>query len=90
MIGARAVLLALVLALAAGARAEDPLPVWPHEQQALLRETESELLAVQRQLYKARRQGDAAAEQTHGEAFRTLQLKRRALIELTKDQLPVE
>lgn len=80
--------LGVCLAGAAGAAAAEELPSWPHEQQAMLRQVEDELLTVQRQMFKARQQGNAAALETSGAQFRDLQDKRRQLIELTRDQLP--
>ena len=80
----------LALALVAGAAAAEELPVWPNEQQAMLRRVEEQLLVVQRQLFKARQQHDAAGIETHGTRFRELQDSRRKLLELTRDQLPSE
>lgn len=80
-------LVAGLLALALGAAAQE-LPSWPHEQQALLRQVEDQLLTVQRHLFKARQQQDADAVATYGAQYRELQDTRRKLIELTRDQLP--
>jgi len=81
---------ALAAALAAGpARAED-LPQWPHEQQEMLRETEAQVLKLQRQLSAARRNNDAASVAELSQQFKALQEKRRKLIVLTRDQLPSE
>lgn len=84
-----AALLALCGAGAAFA-ADEELPVWPHEQQAMLRQVEDDLLAVQRKLFKARQFQDQAAVESSSEEFRQLQDTRRKLINLTKDQLPAE
>jgi hypothetical protein len=82
-----ALALLLVLAPAAGA---GELPSWPHEQQAMLRQIEDELLVVQRQLFKARQQHDTAALESLGARYRELQETRRVLIEITRNQLPSE
>lgn len=75
---------------AAGAAAAEELPSWPHEQQAMLRQVEDQLLTVQRQMFKARQQGDAAALDRAGTRFRELQDTRRQLIDVTRNQLPSE
>lgn len=82
--------IALALLLGAGAAAAEELPLWPYEQQSMLSEVEEKLLVVQRQLFKARQQHDAAAIETYGTRFRELQDTRRKLLALTRDQLPSE
>lgn len=80
-----------VLVAAGGARAaDDELPKWPHEQQAMLRQVEDDVVDVQRKMFKARQQGDTAALGKLDKQLRELQDKRRKLINLTKDQLPAE
>jgi hypothetical protein len=78
-------LLAIVLIPAARG---DELPQFPDQQQALLRETEDQVVHVQLQLFAARQQHDEAAVSTLTKQFKALQDKRRALIAATKDQLP--
>jgi hypothetical protein len=79
---------AFILALAAIPVGAADLPVWPHEQQALLLTTEDELLQVQRKLFAARQRHDQTSIDELGQQFKELQEKRRQLIELTRDQLP--
>ncbi len=69
---------------------EEELPSWPHEQQALLRQVEEELLDVRRKLFKARQMQDGAAIAAQGEAFQKLQEKRVRLLRATENQLPSE
>lgn len=68
----------------------DEMPQFPDQQQALLRETEDQVVHVQRQLFAARQQHDEAAISSLTKEFKALQDKRRALITATKDQLPSE
>ena len=82
----------IALAMAIGANgalaAEDELPTWPHEQQAMLRQVEDDVLALQRKMFKARQQGDTATVEQLNTRFRELQEKRHKLIDVTRDQLP--
>ena len=82
----------IALALAIGANgalaAEDELPTWPHEQQAMLRQVEGDVLALQRKMFKARQQGDTATVEQLNTRFRELQEKRHNLHEVTSDHLP--
>lgn len=91
MPGGRVLLaVALLCATAVPPAVADDLPVWPHEQQAVLNATEEELLIVQRKLFAARQGNDQAAITALSRQFRALQDKRLALIELTSGQLPSE
>lgn len=83
---------ALLLACAgtAWAAADDELPSWPHEQQAMLRDVEQKIVEVRRELFKARMMDDKDAVAAKDEEFRKLQEKRVKLIHLTKDQLPAQ
>ena len=88
IVAAGLVLLTLTAALAP-ARAGGP-PLYPNQQQAALRDTEDEVLGVQRRLFAARQMHDEAAIEALGKQFKQLQDKRRQLIQATKDQLPSE
>ncbi len=90
MVRARLAALALAAVLTTGPVRGDDLPAWPNEQQALLRETEDQLIHVQHELFAARQQGDQTAVAELSKQFKELQDKRRRLITVTKDQLPSE
>jgi hypothetical protein len=85
---ARVLLAGLTLALIVRPVLAADLPQWPNEQQALLHDTEHQVLDVQMQLFAARQRNDQAAVEQLGKQFKDLQDKRRALINATKDQLP--
>lgn len=87
----RALLGALILSgsLASAVLGED-IPQWPHEQQARLREIETNLLEVQRKLANARRANDVPAIETLGAEFKSIQKERMALIRATDGQLQSE
>lgn len=81
---------AMLCATAVPPAVADDLPVWPHEQQAMLNAADEELLTVQRKLFAARQAKDEPAINALTKQFQALQDKRRALIELTRGQLPSE
>jgi hypothetical protein len=56
----------------------------------MLREVEERVVETQRKLFAARQRGDQDAIAAASQQFQELQEKRRALIELTKHQLPSE
>jgi hypothetical protein len=86
--GARPIAALAVALLLVRAAAAEELPSWPHEQQAMLQQVEQDLLTAQRQLFKARQQQDTAAIEGASARYRELQDTRRALLELTRNQLP--
>lgn len=55
-----------------------------------LRDTEDEVLKVQRRLFAARQMQDQAATAELTKQFRELQDKRCQLIQVTRDRLPSE
>ena len=81
---------ALLLGGGGALASEDELPAWPHEQQAMLRQVEDDVIALQRKMFKARQQGDMATVELLNKQFREIQEKRHKLIDVTKDQLPSE
>jgi hypothetical protein len=85
---AQVLLAGLTLGLTARPVLAADLPQYPNEQQALLRDTEHQVLDVQLQLFAARQRNDQAAVEQLGKQFKELQDKRRALIDATRDQLP--
>lgn len=82
--------MSLCLVVAASAAVGEPLPQWPSEQQTMLRQVEERVVETQRKLFAARQRGDQDAIAAASQQFQELQEKRRALIELTKHQLPSE
>ena len=79
----------LVIALAAVVPAVrgDDMPQFPDQQQAVLRETEDQVVKLHKRLFAARQQQDEATVSALTKELKTVQDKRRALIAVTKDQL---
>ena len=86
----RALLALLALTAAAAPMRAEEQPVFPHEQQARLRQVEGQVVDVQRALFAARQRQDTVAAADLGKQLTDLQRERKQLIRATQDQLPSE